>query len=141
MAGLATLQAVDLRDFPRYWEDLFDTGDYGEIAAHYTQDAQLIATGFPTVIGRAAITEFWRRAVEGVASAGIRRTVAVDHVESSGALGYIQGAVTLAGPVGEIIAVVRYLTMWQQEPDGRWRLAVDISSPDPITPTDPPPTD
>jgi ketosteroid isomerase-like protein len=125
LAGLNSFDAEELRDFPRYWELLFDLGDHREIAGHYAPDAQLVATGLPTVIGRNAIENFWRVAIERSAAAGLRRTVRLDHVEQSGSLGYMRGTVELFGP--GVSTVTRYVTVWQREPDGEWRLAIDIS--------------
>jgi ketosteroid isomerase-like protein len=125
LAGLNSLDAGELRDFPRYWERLFDVGDHREVAAHYAPDAQLVATGLPTVVGRNAIENFWRLAIERTAAAGLRRIVRIDHVERSGSLGYMRGTVELSGP--GVSTVARYVTVWRQEPDGQWRLVFDIS--------------
>jgi ketosteroid isomerase-like protein len=125
MAGLSSLDLDELQDFPRYWERLFEDGDQRQIAAHYTPDAQLVATGLPTVVGHDAIENFWRLAIERTAAAGLHRTVRLDHVEKSGSLGYMRGFVEVCGPGVSI--VTRYVTVWRREPDGLWRLAVDIS--------------
>jgi ketosteroid isomerase-like protein len=125
MAGLSSLDLDELRDFPRYWERLFEDGDQRQIAAHYTPDGQLVATGLPTVVGRDAIESFWRLAIERTAAAGLRRAVRLDHVEKSGSLGYMRGFVEVCGP--GVSTVTRYVTVWRREPDGLWRLAVDIS--------------
>lgn len=135
MAGLSSLDLDELRDFPRHWERLFEDGDQRQIAAHYTPDAQLVATGLPTVVGRDAIENFWRLAIERAAAAGLRRTVRLDHVEKSGSLGYMRGFVEVRGP--GVSTVTRYVTVWRREPDGLWRLAVDIScnQPEAVTAT------
>ena len=101
----------EVQGFPHYRERLFEDGDQRQIVAHYTPDAQLVATGLSTVVGRNAIENFWRVAVERTAAAGLR-----GFVEVSGL-----GATT----------VTRYLTVWRQEPDGLRRLAVDISCNEP----------
>ena len=133
MAGLTSLDLDEVRDFPRYWERLFDQGDQHQIAAHYTSDAQLVATGLPTVVGRSAIEDFWQLAIARTAAGGLRRTVRLDHVEQSGSLGYMRGFVEVSGP--GFSTVTRYVTVWRQEPDRLWRLAVDISCNQPETGT------
>ena len=125
VAGSMSLDDDDINCFPRYWEQLFNEGDYKTIAAHYTQDAQLIATQLPTVVGREAIEAFWRGAVEGIAASGARRTVVLDHVERDESLGYMRGTVEVTGAA---TTTTRYVTVWNREPDGLWRLAIDISS-------------
>jgi ketosteroid isomerase-like protein len=65
MPGLADLKGETVKDFARYWETVFNEGDYRAIAAYYTLDAQLIAAQAETVGGRPAIERFWRAASEG----------------------------------------------------------------------------
>jgi uncharacterized protein (TIGR02246 family) len=129
MSGLADLERETVREFARYWETAFNEGDYRAVADYYTQDAQLIADQTEAVGGRAAIARFWRAASEGANAAGVRRTVHVDDAGSDGGLGYLRGRVVLGR--AERTTTVRYLTLWKREADGRWRIAVDISSPGP----------
>jgi uncharacterized protein (TIGR02246 family) len=128
VAGLMSLDDDEIQGFPRYWERLFDQGDCQEIAAHYAQDARLIATQLPTILGREAIEAFWRVAVDAIAASGARRTVTLEHVECDGSLAYMRGTVEVATPGAAATTVTRYVTVWNREPDGQWRLAVDISS-------------
>jgi ketosteroid isomerase-like protein len=132
MAGLTRLNPEELRQFSRRWERLFNDGDYREIAAHYTQDAHLIATGFPTAIGPAAIAEFWRAATAALTTARARRTVRVDHLEQSDSLAYVRGVVEVTTP-GAATKVSRYVTVWRRDTDEYWRLAIDISNDEPNT--------
>ncbi|MEV4621120.1 DUF4440 domain-containing protein [Asanoa sp. NPDC049573] len=129
MSGLADLEAKTVRDFVRYWETVFNEGDYRAVAAYYTHDARLIGTEMETIEGRPAIERFWLRAAERATAAGVRRTVHVDDTGSDGDLGYLRGRVVVA--IGEGVTTFRYLTLWRREADGRWRIAVDISSPGP----------
>jgi ketosteroid isomerase-like protein len=59
-----------------------------------------------------------------------QRGVAVDEVISSGDLGYALGVVAVRMPSGPELTT-KYATIWQRDADGRWRLAVDSSSPNP----------
>ena len=129
MSGLADLEADTVRDFARYWEAVFNEGDYRAIAAYYTPGARLIAAQAETVGGRPAIERFWQDATQRAKAAGVRRTVQADEAGSDGELGYLRGTVVLAR-AGQV-TTVRYLTLWKREADGRWRIAVDISSPSP----------
>jgi ketosteroid isomerase-like protein len=129
MSGLADLEADTVRDFARYWAAVFNDGNYRAIASYYTLDARLIAAQAETVGGHPAIERFWQDATERAKAAGVRRTVQADEAGSDGELGYLRGTVMLAR--AEQVTTVRYLTLWQREADGRWRIAVDISSPSP----------
>lgn len=128
MHGLANMQGEAITDFLRDWEALFDHGDSRTIAAYYADDATLIATQTPTVQGRSAIGQFWQRSCEGAKAAGITRKVHKEDFGSDGDLGYIRGTVTLTRDGSQPPIVVRYLTLWKKQPDGAWRISVDISS-------------
>ena len=129
MSGLADLERETVREFAGYWETAFNEGDSRAMADYYTQDARLIGDQTDTVEGRAGIERFWRASSEGAKAAAVRRTVNVDDAGSDGGLGYLRGTVVLAR--AERATTVRYLTLWTREADGRWRIAVDISSPGP----------
>ena len=129
MSGLADLEGDTVQDFARYWEAVFNEGDYHAIVGYYTLDARLIAAQAETVGGHPAIERFWQDATERAKAAGVRRTVQADEAGSDGELGYLRGTVVLAR--AEQVTTVRYLTLWKREADGRWRIAVDISSPQP----------
>ena len=129
MSGLADLEADTVRDFARYWEAVFNEGDYRARAGYYTLGARLIAAQAETVGGHPAIERFWQDATDRAKAAGVRRTVQADEAGSDGELGYLRGTVMLAR--AEQVTTVRYLTLWKREADGRWRIAVDISSPSP----------
>ena len=129
MSGLADLEGDTVQDFARYWEAVFNEGDYHAIVGYYTVDARLIAAQAETVGGHQAIERFWQDATERAKAAGVRRTVQADEAGSDGELGYLRGTVLLAR--ADQVTTVRYLTLWKREADGRWRIAVDISSPSP----------
>ena len=129
--GLMSLDRAMLAQFVREWEQLFDDGEHRRMAAFYTEDALLVATQRETEVGRPAIEEFWRTACAGARSTGLKRTVHVDAVESSGQLGYVRGIVRLRQAGASDAFRVRYVTVWRRETDGAWRIAVDISSPAP----------
>ena len=129
MSGLVDLEGDTVQDFARYWEAVFNEGDYHAIVGYYTVDARLIAAQAETVGGHQAIERFWQDATERAKAAGVRRTVQADEAGSDGELGYLRGTVLLAG--ADQVTTVRYLTLWKRETDGRWRIAVDISSPSP----------
>ena len=128
--SLASLDREALEQFTRHFEALFNAGDAPGIAAFYTQDARLLAENTELIRGRAAIEQFWRHAIERARAAGAIRTISLEEITSSGSLGYALGTVTVRIPQGPQLTT-KYAVIWQRDPDGRWRLAVDSSSPDP----------
>jgi ketosteroid isomerase-like protein len=100
------------------------------MAACYAQDARLLAENTELIRGRAAIEQFWRHAIGRARAAGAVRTISLDEVTSSGSLGYALGTVTVRIPRGSQM-ITKYAVIWQRDADGRWRLAVDSSSPNP----------
>jgi uncharacterized protein (TIGR02246 family) len=130
--SLASLDRQAVEEFTRHFEELFNAGDAPGMAAFYAQDARLLAENTELIRGRAAIEQFWRHAIERAQAAGAIRTVSLEEITSSGSLGYALGTVTVRIPQGPQLTT-KYAVIWQRDPDGRWRLAVDSSSPNPVS--------
>ena len=128
--SVASLDKQELEQFNRRFETLFNEGDAAGMAACYTEDARLLAENTELIRGRATIEQFWRLAIERAAAAGAIRTIETDEAVSADGLGYVLGTVTVRIPGGPTL-VTKYATFWQRGADGRWRLAVDSSSPNP----------
>jgi uncharacterized protein (TIGR02246 family) len=128
--SVASLDRQAVEQFTRHFESLFNDGDAAGMAACYTEDARLLAENTELIKGRATIEEFWRLAIGRARAAGAVRTISLDEVVSDGGLGYLIGTVTVRLPGGPEL-VTKYATVWQHETDGRWRIAVDSSSPNP----------
>jgi len=126
--SLASLDKQTVERFTRDFEALFNAGDAAGMTAFYAEGARLLAENAPLISGRADIERFWAKAI--ARAAGAVRTIALDEVNSSGALGYVLGTVTVRIPRGPELTT-KYATIWQRDTDGRWRLAVDSSSPNP----------
>ena len=134
--SLTTFDPPELQRFTRAFEELFYAGDPVPMTSYYTEDAQLMADGMQPIQGHAAITQFWRAAITRAAAAGARRTIRLHESHSSGHLGYALCTVTIQippangapGATGTSIAVWD-TTIWQRDPGGTWRIAVDISAP------------
>ncbi len=128
--SLASLDKQAVERFTRDFESLFNTGDAAAMAACYAEDAKLLAENTELIRGRTAIEQFWRHAIERARTANASRTISLDEVTTSGDLGYALGTVVVTIPPGREVTT-KYATIWQRDPDGRWRLAVDSSSPNP----------
>ena len=136
--SLATFSPWELRRFTRTFEDLFYAADPVTMTSYYTEHAQLMADGIQPLQGHAAITGFWHAAITRAAGARARRTIRLHESHHSGDLGYALCTVTVdippaghsTGAGGTTIAAWD-ATIWERDPAGRWRIAVDISTPMP----------
>jgi len=128
--SLASLGQEEVEQFTRRFEALFNAGDAAGMAAFYAEDARLLAEHADLVRGRDAIERFWREAISRARAASAVRTISLDEVISSGDLGYALGTVVVRIPASRELTT-KYATIWQRDADGRWRLAVDSSSPNP----------
>lgn len=126
--GLESFAPEVVSAFTRRWESLFDDCDAPAMAAYYASDAVVIATGTETIEGRCRIEQFFHVACDHLKATGVRRTVHVDDARTDGDLGYIRGIVVLHRPDTSTATTVRYVTLWQREMDGLWRITTDISS-------------
>ena len=128
--SLASLEHEEVEQFTHEFEALFNAGDAAGMALYYAENARLLAEHAPLVRGRDAIERFWQEAISRARSADAVRTIRLDEVTSSGDLGYALGVVVVRIPSGPELTT-KYATIWQRDTDGRWRLAVDSSSPNP----------
>ena len=128
--SLASLEHEEVEQFTHAFAALFNAGDAAGMASYYAEDARLLAEYAPLVRGRDAIERFWQEAISRARSADAVRTIRLDEVTSSGDLGYALGVVVVRIPSGPELTT-KYATIWQRDADGRWRLAVDSSSPNP----------
>jgi len=127
MSGLTSFDPDVVRDFLRDWERWFDEGRHEAMARYYAEDARLVATSTPTIIGRANVDRFMRAACEWARESGARRTVKLEQAESAGDIGYMRGTVLLAMPSDPQPSTVRYTTLWKRMQSGHWQLIEDIS--------------
>ena len=99
-----------------------NAGDIDEACKVYTEDARLLAPDAPMVKGRSAIAAFWTAAVPAI---GIK-SVSLKTIELtvSGTAAHEIGEAALALTSGA--ATLKYVVIWRQEGNGRWRWAVDI---------------
>ncbi len=106
------------------------SGDAAAAAAIYADDATLLAPDADVVRGRSAIERFWRTGVE----TGIEQVeLVVLELQQRGEVAFEVGryALFLAPESGApVIDRGRYLVVHRVEPDGRWRRAAEMFSPD-----------
>jgi ketosteroid isomerase-like protein len=132
MLAFTSFDEDSANEFAREYERVFYAADHEALASVYGENARLIGQGMDVVEGRPAIAQFWKQACAGARAIGLKRSIHHDVVQSSGDMGYLQGRVLLEIPSGAETARItsRYLALWRREPDGIWRIAVDISNTD-----------
>lgn len=121
----ATVYAEDVRAAVnagnRAFVVAFLKGDSKAVSELYTGHAQVIAPGAAVAKGRAAIADFWQKAID----SGIKDVkLETADVESSGDLAIETGTVTLTAKDGSTSSD-RYVVAWKKA-DGRWLLHRDI---------------
>jgi uncharacterized protein (TIGR02246 family) len=118
------------------WSNAASAKELERTLSFYTADAAALAPGSPAAVGIQAIRAVWVDEFKDPASA-LSWHAQVVQVSRSGDLGYARGSYqasyTLEGkPVHEY---GKYLTVWKKQPDGSWKVAADMYSPDaPPTP-------
>ena len=138
--SLSTFDEATIRAFTRTFETLFDDDEPAAMTAYYTADGQIMADGMRPIRGHDTIEVFWRTAIGRAKAAGARRTVQMHEWSCSGDLGYVLCTVTV--DLGTTAVAAWDATIWRRDPDGRWRIAVDISTrlpPETLPPETPPP--
>jgi uncharacterized protein (TIGR02246 family) len=126
--ALATFDRQEVDRFARAFEELLYRDDAVTMASFYAQDATILAPDSEAVQGRHAIEEFWKATCEAAHRMAMKRTIKVQHMESSGDLGYVVSTVTLEIPAGDdqpITNTYNEVTVWKTDADSGWRVVVD----------------
>lgn len=115
--------------------DVAETGSEGWVS-WFAADGAMIVQGVGEVSGRDAI----RAAVQGLDAPGVSLTWEPQwaDIADSGDLGWTRGTYTSEspGPDGEVARDEGlYVSIWRLQPDGSWKVVMDLGNP-----TGPPPT-
>ena len=128
-------ETAALRAAAQAYHDAAQALDADAVTALYTIDAVAYPPREPTVEGQAAFGEY---AAGFLSVPGIQMLFTLTDVvvSAAGDLGYTyaDAQITVDGPDGEPITEnVRDFHVWTKDPDGAWRVVVDIwNSPDPL---------
>jgi uncharacterized protein (TIGR02246 family) len=130
-----------LKDNEAQWNKDYQAKDLEKIAAHYADDAVLIAPGTQPAIGKDAIHSALKQMVADNALSLSFQADRVD-VAKSGDVGYTQGSYTLtltdSATKKPINDKGSYVTVYKKQADGSWKAVSDIASsatpPGPILP-------
>ena len=127
----ADVQAI--KDVEAQWNKDYEAKDLEKIAAHYADDATLMAPGMPSSTGKDAIHTALKEMVADAALSLKFQATKVD-VAKSGELGYAQGAYTLTVTDPQTKQLIHdhgsYVTVYRKQADGTWKAVSDIASSD-----------
>ena len=106
---------------------LLDADSVGQL---YTEDARYLAPDGDIITGREAITQVFRGFFESIHRAGLAARISFTSVDRTFAhdlatdVGYYELVTDSAGqPVGT--STGKFITIWQRDLDGIWRIRVD----------------
>ncbi|HEU4402821.1 MAG TPA: DUF4440 domain-containing protein [Candidatus Polarisedimenticolia bacterium] len=106
--------------------EAFNRGDAAGVAALYDEEAAVLPPDQPTVNGRQAIEGFFA----GLVTAGGRGlALEIADVQQSGDRAIERGGfrMTVQPPGGQPIPQEgKYVVIWKRQPDGAWKVSVDI---------------
>ncbi|MGA3024927.1 MAG: SgcJ/EcaC family oxidoreductase [Bryobacteraceae bacterium] len=132
-AGAHAAEVQAIRDNEARWNREFEARDLERIAAHYADDATLMAPGLPAASGKEAIRSVLQHMVDDAALSVRFQTQRVE-VAGSGDMAWSQGSYTLTmtdpGTKRPVTSSGSVVTVYRKETGG-WMAVSDIASPGP----------
>ena len=114
------------------WIPALQRSDAAAIADPYADDGVLVTATGETFRGRAAVEQAMRESLAGLRTAQVGGRLVQDGITRVGSLIYEWGHAELVvtRPGAQPARVTgRYLTVWQQDATGRWRILRNLSLP------------
>ena len=108
--------------------DAVATQDAERVAALYTEDARFMMPGWPPIVGRSEILNFFKAALQGVINRVLLDTT---EIEVSGDLAFGTGGNRISlSPPGEVPReeMGKYVTVYRRIPSDGWKIVVDSYS-------------
>jgi len=126
-ADSRALREGEVAAFVKDW----DGKDASRIAAHYTDDGNVMVPNSPMMTGKGAIGEAMKDALADPNWSLELQVVQVE-VSRGGDLGYTRGTyvLTATDPASKKVATEkgRFVTIFRKQPDGSWKAAEDINN-------------
>ena len=117
----------------REWSEVASTGDVEKTVSYWADDAFVMSAGQPPLKGKPAIRQMVE---ESYKIPGFRISWQPQSVEvsESGDMAYMieNSQVSMTDSTGKPVTLRnKSVSIWRKQPDGSWKNAVDISTPDP----------
>jgi len=114
------------------WMKAFSAKDLAQSVAYFEENGSMLGPNAPIVTGKEAIT---KNLSQFFAIPAVKLTWLADkaNVARSGELGYTSGAyhMTFSDPAGKTVSDKgKYVTVWEKQKDGSWKVALDIFNTD-----------
>lgn len=100
------------------WTTAYNNGDFAELAAMYATDARLQEGYCPAVVGRDAISDYWRGDLGG----GATTHLALDDTFSAGDLVYLSGKYSVEVEASGKTVGGTYLQIWRHAGPAGWTI-------------------
>lgn len=121
---------AEIERLARQWEQAANTGQVERLVEVYAPDAVILPPGAPPIEGSATIRELFRQEFERFDT---KIAFTTQEIEVEGDLAYRYGRYVWRGtPRGRAEAFEttnKFLEIWKRQPDGSWRIAVDMWNP------------
>ena len=127
------LEGEKVMKLSREWSEVASTGDVEKTVSYWADDAFVMSAGQPPLKGKPAIRQMVE---ESYKMPGFRISWQPQSVEvsKSGDMAYMieNSQVSITDSTGKpVILRNKSVSIWRKQPDGSWKNAVDISTPDP----------
>jgi ketosteroid isomerase-like protein len=125
-----------LRDLDAQWSAAAGAKDLEKTISFYSEDAIVLPTNAPAATTKESIRKTWKDLLASPGLAISWKTAKVD-VAKSGDIAYTTGTyeLTTNNASGKLVPDHgKYVEVWKKQPDGKWKVAVDIWNSDILLP-------
>lgn len=121
---------AEIERLGRQWEEAANTAQVERLMEVYAPDAVILPPGGPTIEGSETIRELFRQEFERFDT---KIAFTTQEIEVEGDMAYRRGRYVWRGTprgTGQALETTnKFLEIWRRQPDGSWRITVDIWNP------------
>jgi uncharacterized protein (TIGR02246 family) len=121
---------AEIERLGQQWEEAANTGQVERLMEVYAPDAVILPPGGPTIEGSETIRELFRQEFERFDT---KIAFTTTEIEVEGDMAYRRGGYVWRGTprgTGQPLETRnKFLEIWKRQPDGTWRIAVDMWNP------------
>jgi uncharacterized protein (TIGR02246 family) len=121
---------TEIDSLGQQWEDAANTGQVDRLVEIYAPDAVILPPGGPVIEGSQTIRELFRQEFERFDT---KLAFTTQEIEVEGDMAFRRGRYVWRGTPrlsGQAIETTnKFLEIWRRQPDGSWRIAVDMWNP------------
>ena len=121
---------AEIDSLGRKWEEAANTAQVERLVEIYAPDAVILPPGGPVIEGSETIRELFRQEFERFDT---KLAFTTQEIEVAGDMAYRRGRYVWRGTPrlsGQTVETTnKFLEIWKRQPDGSWRIAVDMWNP------------